>query len=373
MSNSMLLAIDGRPANETRRVGIGNYCFEVVRALAALPGAPRLRIYLDAPPVPGFPVDGGNADIRVLPACRGWTHRAMGSDLRRDPADVFFSAGLQIPAFCSVPRVATVHDLAYITFPEHFTAVNRVANRVYARYALGRAAHLIAVSEATKQDAMRLFGVPESRITVALEGASAQYHGAIPQADQNRVRDKLGLHAPYVLYVGALQPRKNLARLMEAFATVIARRPDLPHELVIAGGKGWLYDSIFAAAEASPAKARIRFLDYVPGGDLPALMAGADVLALVSLWEGFGLPVLEAMACGTAVLTSNCSSLPEVAGDAGVLVDPYDVAAIAAGLESLMSDESRRKACVERGFQRAQEFTWEKTAQSVLGAVRSLV
>lgn len=369
----MLVGIDGRPANARKRAGIGNYCHALLQAMAALDEEVSLRIYLDREPLADFPLAADNADIRILPSVKAWTFRRLSPEVRRDPPDVFFTTGIQLPVFCPCPKVATVLDLAYMTFPDHFTWRARLSAPLRARFAARSADHLLAISDATKQDLIRLLNVPEDRITVAHLGCSPQFGPCSDPVAIERVRQAHDLPDRYVLYVGRLQPRKNLPRLIEAFEECRRRRPDLPHQLVIAGDKGWLYDQIYAAAEHSSARDFIRFLGFVPNEDLPVLISEADVLALVSLWEGFGLPVVEAMACGTAVLTSNCSSLPEVAGDAAVTVDPHDSGAIADALGQLLSDDALRKDLEARGRVQARAFTWERTARTVLGTLQAVV
>ncbi len=365
----MLIAIDARLANEAKRAGVGNYCFEVLRALPhALPGA-RLRLYLDRPPATGFPVGPEEADIRVLPSAAGWTHRVLSRALRRDPPEVFWSPVMQIPWRCPCPSVATVHDLAFLSFPEHFTWKKRAFARVQARQAVRSAARFIADSEATRRDLVARYGVEAERVDVALLGCSAQFYPCTPEKIA-ALREQLGLPERYVLYVGRIQPRKNIPRLIEAFGEMLLRRPDLPHHLVIAGDEGWMIHSAIATAKASDASGRIHLPGFIEEAGLPVLMSGADALVLISLWEGFGLPVLEAMACGTPVITSDRSSLPEVAGEAALLVDPYDTAALGQALEKVCTDEALRADLAVKGRRQAKRFTWDATATAIAAALR---
>jgi len=360
------LAIDGRLANAPQRAGVGTFCTEVLRALPGVCGDWRLRAYLDAPPRADFPLDATQADIVVLPRVRLWTQRALARALVADPPTVYFSPVPQLPWRCPCPTLAMVMDLAYVTHPEHFTLRQRLQNRLQTRWVVWRATRLLALSECTRQDLARLYAVDPTKTMVTLAAPAPQFQ---PQVVANAA---LVLPERYVLYVGRLQPRKNIARLIAAFAEVRARHPDLPQHLVIAGDTGWLYDGIYAAAQASPARDFIHFVGFVPEEALPGLIARADVLALVSLWEGFGLPVIEAMACGTAVLTSSTSALPEVAGDAAMLVDPHDTAAIADGLERLLCDDVLRADLAARGPAQAAHFTWAETARRIMQAVESL-
>ncbi|MBP8129497.1 MAG: glycosyltransferase family 4 protein [Candidatus Hydrogenedentes bacterium] len=366
----MIIGVDGRPANEANRAGIGRLCHNLLRALPPLLGDDRLRVYLDAPPRDDFPITPEQAEFRVLHRRRIWTQRVLARELRRDPPDVFYSTTLQLPARRGCPGVATVLDLAFYDFGAYFPWRRRMRARVEARLAVSRATHLIAISEATKAGVLQRFGLPQERISVAYPGVAEGFRPRDSADGGVQARARFGLPERYVLYVGRLQPRKNLVRLVHAFERVLARRPELPHGLVIAGGAGWMEKGLHKAIARSPVKPRIVQPGYVDEADLPGLMAGADVLALVSLWEGFGLPLLEAMHCGTPVLASNCSSLPEVAGEAGALVDPYDVDAIAASLERLLTDDAWRAQKAQAGAARARQFTWERFAGQVLAALR---
>ncbi|HPO15553.1 MAG TPA: glycosyltransferase family 1 protein [Candidatus Hydrogenedentes bacterium] len=368
----MILGFDARLANAEKRAGVGHYTAELLRALAPHMEEDMLRLYLDAAPVPEFPLSTKQAEICVLPKRRFWTHRMLGRELRQRPPDVFFSPVTQLPLFCPCPAIVVVHDLAFFDFGGHFTFRQRHIARLQAGYVARHATHLIADSQATLQDIQRLLHVPEHRVTVAPLGCSAHFRRASEETVQG-IRARYQLPDKFILYVGRLQPRKNIARLIEAFARVIQRRDDLPHHLVLAGDKGWMEGPIYHAARGSSARDRIHFLGYVPEADLPGLMSAAEVLGLVSLWEGFGLPVVEAMACGTAVITSNCSSLPEVAGNAAALVNPYDVDDIARALERVIVDNEYHKELQQRGLVQAARFTWDSTARIVMEAIRSVL
>lgn len=358
----MILGVDGRLANRAQAAGAGQYCREVIRALAALEEGPALRIYLDEAPKAAFPPMPTSAEIRVLPPSRGWTHLRLAGALRRDPPDVFYSPLAQLPFGCPCPSIVTVLDLAAWRHAGTFPGLKWLTMRAQAEHAIRRADRLIAISEATAKDLADFCGVGAPRVRVAHPGCVPQFFEPV-KPGPGTLLDKLPER--YVLYLGQVQPRKNLRRLIYAFGRACAEHPDLPHHLLLAGGLGWMQDDIRRAAVESAQATRIHFLDYVPDSLVPALVARADVLALVSLWEGFGLPALEAMAAGTAVLASNTSSLPEVVGDAGVLVDPEDVGAIARGLGELLKNDALRATCEQRGRQRARGFTWDTTARVI--------
>jgi len=364
--------VDARAANDRVRAGVGNYCNELLRAMAPLAADDVLRLYLDAPPGGHFPGSGGTTEVAVLPKGRGWNQRILGRELRRNPPDVFFAPVLQVPLFIPCPVVGTVHDLAAFGFGGQFTWAMRHRSRLQTRYAVRRAQHLLAVSDATKADLIGRFHLSPDCITVTPHGVSEIFRPAGGREDAERLRGSYDLPDRYILYVGRIQPRKNLHRLIDAFAKIRHEAPDLPHRLILAGDRGWMDAPILEHARTSPATDFIQFIGHVDQCDLAPLMAHADMLALVSLWEGFGMPVLEAMACGTAVVVSNCSSLPEVVGDAGLTVDPYDVDAIASAIRSILDNDDLRDRLERRGLERAPEFTWERSARLTLEALRSV-
>jgi len=276
------------------------------------------------------------------------------------------------PTLPRTPTVLTVHDLTFVRDPESaFPRLRRYLNRVVPR-SVARATHVLADSAATKNDLVELFHTSPDKITVLYGGVDARF---APVRDPERltaVRTKynIGLD-PFVLGIGTVQPRKNFRRLVQAFFHLPPPAFASGLKLVIAGGKGWLYDDIFAEVKRLGLEGCVLFPGFVDDDDLPALYSAADVLAFPSIYEGFGLPILEAMACGTPVVTSATSSLPELAGDAALLVEPTDVDAIAAALHRLLQEADLRHRLVAAGFDQARKFTWEKAATQLLGIYNS--
>ena len=368
----MIIGFDARLANECKRAGVGNYCAELLRALPEAAPDLKLRLYLDAPPRAGFPLNAAAADIRVLPRRRWWTQRTLRRELRKDTPHAFFSPITRLPLQCPCPAAAVVHDLAFLSHPSSFTWSRLIRARLQAAHVVRAADVLVADSESTRREIERHYGATPGRVITAPLGCDAQFLHPPGPGLVAMVRHELKLSNQYLLYVGRIQPRKNLERLIAAFSQFRARHANSTCELVIAGDAGWLDASIRRAAAQSPVRDAIRFLGYVPASNLPALLTGAQALALVSLWEGFGLPALEAMACGTPVIASNTSSLPEVVGGAGELVDPSDTDAIAKGLERVLLDDEHRATLSRMGRARAVGFTWAATASKVAEALRSI-
>ena len=293
-------------------------------------------------------------------------------ELITGPVDVFHSPDFTLPPVWRARAVLTVHDLSFLRVPECFTgALRRYLERVVPR-SVRRADHVIADSHSTKRDLVELLGTPAGKVTVIHSGVEPRFRPIVDRAALGPVRQRYDLPERFIISVGTLQPRKNFATLVEAFARLKSEtgnwKPGARSlKLVIAGGRGWLYEEIFARVEALGLQGDVLFPGFVADEDLPALYNLAEAFVLPSLYEGFGLPPLEAMACGTPVVTSNVSSLPEVVGDAGLMVEPADVESLAVAIERVLEDGGLRREMVQRGLARAKEFTWERAARRLLG------
>jgi len=285
--------------------------------------------------------------------------------------DLFHATEHLLPPLSSIRTVFTLHDLIFLFHPETHKPLNRWFLTLMMPRFLQAADAIIAVSECTKRDAIRFYNIPEEKITVIYEGVSSRFRPADPKTVQ-AIQDKYGLPERFILYVGTIEPRKNLTALLEAYAE-LRRRLEPPPGLVFTGKKGWLYEGFFRRLRELGLEDKVTFTGYVPDEDLPALYSAATVFAFPSLYEGFGLPPLEAMACGTPVITSSASSLPEVVGEAGILVDPYDVGGLVRAMKRVLMDEGKRKEMRGKGLRQAARFSWEKTARETLKVYRSMV
>ena len=367
----MLIGIDASRALRARRTGTENYSLQLIRHILALDSGHRFRLYCDQP-LPAALQDLGSAgqiEIRVIPFPRLWTHLRLSAEVIADPPDVLFVPSHVLPLFHPRRSVVTVHDLGYSAFPEAHRRFSRWYLHVGTRFSARTARHVLADSQATKDDLVRLYGTDPAHVTVIYLGRDAELAPVTDSANLVQVQEKLGIaqsgrHRAYVLAVGTLQPRKNLVRLIEAFAQVRATQTDLC--LVLAGQRGWLSDPIFQRVEELGLREHVLFPGFVSDEDLPALLSGALVFAFPSLYEGFGFPVLEAQACGTPVLTSTTSSLPEVAGQAALFVDPLSTEAIADGLVQLVTDSVLRRRLRTAGFANIQRFSWQRCARETL-------
>ena len=261
--------------------------------------------------------------------------------------------------------VVTLHDISYERYPQFFTPEIVQKLRVTVPLTLRRAAAVVTDAEFTRQDIVRRYCVPPEKVVVAPLAADPIFRPLHDTARLAEVRARYGTGEHFILCVGTLEPRKNLKTVIEAYVRL--RRADATrHRLVLVGQQGWLYDDIFAAARASGYEEDLVFTGYVPDQDLVALFSAADLFVYPSIFEGFGLPVVEALACGTPVVTSNTSSLPEVVGDAALMVDPLDVEELARVTATVLTDAGIRAWLSARGPQQAATFSWERTARIVL-------
>jgi len=344
-----------------RSAGIHQYIYHLLRHLEQADSRLRYTVLLGKSVLaPGvalallqshWPTSRAAARVLWEQLAQPWALHRIGADLVHAPAFVG-------PLFAPCPTVITIHDLSFIRFPELFRPANRLYLTTMTRLSARRARRLIAVSAHAAAETAQLLGVPPERIDVVYHGVDPIFR-PLPADKVAAFRQRHGLPEQFVLCVGTLEPRKNQTRLVEAFARI----HDSQVKLVLVGGKGWLYDELFARVKALGLSNEIIFPGYAMNDELPLWYNAASILAYPSLYEGFGLPVLEAQACGTPVLTSNVSSLPEAAGDAALTIDAYDVEALATELERLLTDEPLRHELRERGLTHARQFTWPHTAQ----------
>jgi alpha-1,3-rhamnosyl/mannosyltransferase len=351
------------------RDGVARYSVSLLQALAEeaeeRDGAPALHLYSL----------GAEADSRawrrLLDDLPGNVRKGPGRWPRRSDLDLFHIPSFSDPSCFDGPVVFTIHDLTFLTHPEFHVPDNRNQCLLGTLRAVSRRATIVAVSEATAEEVRKWFVLPEDRLRVVYEAASpvfVVFEGAELEAARARLEARFGLDGPFVLSVGSLEPRKNIARLVEAYGLLDAElRRSVP--LVLVGGSSWKEGVAFGGAWPD----FVRRLGSVDEEDLVALYNVASVVAYPSLVEGFGLPVVEAMACGTPVLTSNTSSLAEVGGDAALCVDPLDVVAIAGGLEALLRDATLRDRYRRAGLDRAAGFSWRTAAKEVIEIYGSIV
>jgi len=373
------IAIDYTPAHE-QGGGIGRYVRELVAALAHIdPYSAEYRLFAAGAPRNATPPPHLEAfawcPTPITPkwSARIW-HRAhipLPIEAFVGRVDVYHATDFVLPP--TLPHtntILTVHDLSFVRVPESASPkLKRYLDRVVPD-SVRRADLVLADSQATKDDLVALYHTHPDKIQVLLSGVDSRFQPAT--TDPRDLRRKYNIPPrPYIFSVGTVQPRKNYARLIQALALVRARGHDV--SLVIAGGKGWLEDPIYAAIRETNMQEYVHFIGFADEQDLPALYTHAACTAFVSLYEGFGLPILESMGCGTPVVTSRVSSLPEVAGDAALMIDPYDTHAIAESISRILIDDTLRQTLIRRGRERVKQFTWERSARQLVDLYRQVL
>lgn len=302
-----------------------------------------------------------------------WEQVAAPVASRREGVDVFHAMAFVAPVMVQSPTVITIFDLSFLLFPTAFKAINRLYLRAMTQFSARRARRVIAISEHTRQDVIVRLGVPAERVQTVYCGVDPSFH-PLPPARVEAFRQRKGLPERFILFLGTLEPRKNVSRLIDAFAFLVASSPgDLTNlHLVVAGGKGWFFESIFAQVQELGLTERVHFVGYVPEREKCLWYNAATCFCYPSRYEGFGLPPLEAMACGVPVIVSNTSSLPEVVGNAGVTVSPEDTPALSEALHRVLTDATLRAELSERGLEHARRFSWDRAARQTTTIYRQI-
>lgn len=367
---SLHIAIDASRTTVDRPTGTERYARRLIQSLIeanrTLDSPHRLELYFrDAPTSSPFP-DDVHTRQRVIPWPRAWTHLRFAAEIWKTRPDVTFVPAHTLPFVFPGKALVTVHDLGYRFFPEAHPAPHRAYLELTTRFSQSRATLVLADSQATADDLAKIYGTPPAKIRVLYPGVDP----APLKSDPARIdlaRAKYKLPQRYFLFIGTLQPRKNIERIVKAFALLRAESGDEETALALAGGKGWLFDERWVRGTEN-----VRLTGYIDDADKGPLLAGALALVYPSLYEGFGFPAIEAMICGAPVIASASSSLAELVGDAGILVDPLRVEEIAAAMRQVSDNGALRAHLVERGKQRAKAFTWEASARQLLRIIDEL-
>jgi glycosyltransferase involved in cell wall biosynthesis len=356
------IAVDASRLSVEHLTGTETYTAELLRAMTALSPPERFELYYNSsePPV-GAPLLG---EPVCIPFPRLWTHARLAIELRRRRPSLLFVPAHVVPAL-HPKSVVTIHDLGYLHYPEsHPPSQLRMLN-LTTRWSAHAAKRIIAISTFTKNDLVEHYHVDPAKIDVVHHGVSAAFEPST-QSEAERVRAQYHLPDRFLLAVGTVQPRKNYGRLARALALL---GPDDSIELIIAGKRGWMADEV--ELEVAESRARVRWLGYVPDRDLPALYSAATIVCQPSLFEGFGMPAIEAMACGAPVIASTGSALPEICGEAARFVAPTETSSIASAIAELLTDEQQRRTFAAAGLARAAAFSWRSCAVQTLDVLRT--
>ncbi len=359
----MIIGIDGNEANVTKRVGVGEYAYQLLQRFYQVKDI-QFVIYLKDKPMNDMPSESENWQYRIIKPGALWTQWRLPLDLymHKPRPDVFFSPTHYGPRKSPIPTVMTVFDLSYIYFPHLFKKKDLYQLRSWTAYSVKNATKILTISTSSKNDIIEEYGVDKKDVVVTHLGIKNVMSLEPRVYGMNQVKDTYHVSDRYILFVGTLQPRKNIVRLIEAYSKIKKRDFDL----VIIGKRGWMYEEILTAPKKYGVQETVKILENVNNDDLAVFYRHALCYVLPSLYEGFGLPVLEAMQYGCPVLTSNISSLPEAGGDAAIYFDPKDVDDIAVKIEKVVYDEKMRKTMIEKGKKHAATFNWDKTAKQTL-------
>lgn len=360
----MIIGIDGNEANVPNRVGVSVYTYEMLSFFQKKSNeAQRFIVYLRKDPSADLPEETPYFSYRVVKPDFIWSQMSLPVDLfMNKKTDVFFSPAHYAPRVSPVPTVVTIHDLAYKYFPKEFLSSDLYKLNKWTEYSVKKARRVICVSNHTKKDLINFYPQVKDKTTVVLNG----FREKKLETKKLELRTK----TPYILFVGTIQPRKNISTLIEAFEKFVETRPN--YELKIVGKKGWLYDETLDRIKYSSARNQINYLGFVNDTELESLYVNAYVTVLPSLYEGFGLPVLEALSHGSPVIASNTSSLPEVGGDAVLYCNPDDSKTIVEALEKLQ-DPKLRKSLLMKSNKQISKFSWEKCAEETLKIIKSAI
>lgn len=346
------------------RVGSSEVCFQLLNLLSKIDHKNSYIVYVPFAPTPDMPKESPTWHYKIVRGNTLWTLFPLRKAVNYDKLDVFFSPTHYSPFFLNCPQIISILDVSYAYYPELFKKKDYYKLSIWGKFSAKIATKILTISENSKDDIIKQYGIKGSKIKVIYLGVK---EGNESYMTEKELVQKYNIHIPYILFVGTIQPRKNIKNLIEAFS-IIAQK-DTKISLVIIGKKGWMYEDILQADSEFGVRERVQFLHEVPNSDLPVFYKSAVCFVLPSLYEGFGLPVLEAMKYGCPVITSNISSMPEAGGDAALYVDPTDAQDIAQKIDKMLTDSHLRAELVKKGYAQVKKFSWEKAARETLSVL----
>jgi glycosyltransferase involved in cell wall biosynthesis len=357
----MNIGIDGYEANTKKRVGIGQYAYQLLCQINKQDNKNTYWVFLPTPPISNMPKEKTNWHYIIGKPGSLWTITQLPNLIKQKTLDLFFSPTHYAPWFTNIPKIISIMDLSYLHYPEMFKLKDYLQLKYMTQYSIKRAQKVFTISEFTRSEIIKYYRYPEKDIVVTYPGiTNSKYKiSNIKNTDQKL---KSILNTKFILFVGTIQPRKNIERLIDAFEMI---RENV--DLIICGKKGWIFEPIIQRMTNSTKAKRIKWLEFVSDEELFVLYQKAEVFILPSLYEGFGIPVLEAMNFGCPVIVSNISSLPEIVGNAGIYIDPLNSIDIAKGIEkALKLNQAERKELVRLGQEQIKKFSWENSARKII-------
>ncbi len=365
----MKIAIDGYEANVEQRLGSSQVAFELLCSLEKIDRKNSYTVFLPSPPLgdlpaseAGLPKERKGWEYRILKPKKFWTRIALPIALYKSKPDLVFSPTHYIPRFSPAKRIATIFDLSFLHYPQMFENRDLWQLKNWTKFSACNAEKIITISQSSKKDICTSYNIPKEKIIVAYPGYDS---------DKFKVQSsKFKVGENYIIYIGTIQPRKNLVRLMEAVARIEGLKLVIVGKTTGLGRQGWKFEEILEAPKKLGIEDRVIFKGFVD--DLPELLSEASAFILPSLYEGFGITVLEAMACGVPVICSNVSSLPEVCGSAGLLIDPTSVTQIEQAIRTITTDKKLRQKKIKEGLAQVKKFSWDKMVRTVLKVFESV-
>lgn len=369
--NAQLLSL----SQDYRATGISWYIYHLLKYLPAVGGGHHFTAYTAERKAPEL-LAGIDFRLTSLPTRNPWARifweqLLLPLHLARDGIEMQHSLGFILPLLSTCPGVVTVFDLGFVLFPQAHKPWRRIYLNTMAKISAQKAKRIIAISQSTRNDLQKVWGIPKEKVTVVYLGVENEFYAPSNKAMIARLRRERGLPEKMILTLGTIEPRKNLSTLLAAYAQL--KRNGLPHTLVIAGAPGWGAEEVYAQVEHLGLRGKVLFSGYLPSSELPLWYRAAELFVYPSLYEGFGLPPLEAMAAGSPVIVSRSSSLPEVVGEAGISVDPQDSEDLAAAMAKVLKDGGLQEEMRAKGKEQARKFSWERTAKETVAVYESVV
>lgn len=361
--------IDGYEANVPQRLGSSQVAFELLKNLESSDKENRYTIFLPTPPMDDLPKPREGWQYKLLKPKRLWTRIALpiAYYTSKQKPDIFFSFSHYLPKFIKGKLIQVIYDLAYLHFPHMFKKGDLYKLNNWTKDSVSRASHIVTISNSSKKDLVKEYGVSSKNITVAYPGYDPTLYK--PIKDRLKIKtvlDKYQIDGDYIIFIGTLQPRKNLLKLIEAVSRIDNLKLVIVGKTTGPGRQAWMYEEILNHPKRLGIEGRVIFTGFAPTEDLPYLISGSIAYVLPSFWEGFGIPVVEAMACGIPVLTSNVSSLPEVSGSAGLQFDPNRVDQIEQSIRTIWADKKLRLKKSKEGVAQAKKFSWKKMSRELI-------